>query len=260
MECVKRNVGHLCTKDERQPRAKRAKTDHNNSNASPNQETEAEETAKVLEHFVDGTSHTNAYLSAAFEPTLFFVAPDYPNMYWLATNDPQRQGEKLALIREIVNVMPELDIIHLLYEVFVTRCQGPIGNVVHTPTFMRQAEKFFGCLSLASPEAQVMALSSTISMDTLGCHLLAVRISLYRTSSVCSRSLFITARARSRLSSHTISTWLVSYASDFSCGRASVVRCTFQDMEVTCLALPPRRSVALLWFDRQFTSCHHAFA
>ena len=28
MECIKRNVGHLCTKDERQPRAKRAKTGH----------------------------------------------------------------------------------------------------------------------------------------------------------------------------------------------------------------------------------------
>ena len=27
MECVNRNVGHLCTKDERQPRAKRVKTD-----------------------------------------------------------------------------------------------------------------------------------------------------------------------------------------------------------------------------------------
>ena len=28
MECVKRNIGHLCTKDERQPRAKKPKTDH----------------------------------------------------------------------------------------------------------------------------------------------------------------------------------------------------------------------------------------
>lgn len=32
MECVRRNVGHLCTKDERQPRAKRAKTDNGADN------------------------------------------------------------------------------------------------------------------------------------------------------------------------------------------------------------------------------------
>ncbi|MCJ1387246.1 hypothetical protein MMC18_000086 [Xylographa bjoerkii] len=74
--------------------------------------------------------------------------------------------------------MPNLDMIHLLYEVFVTRCQGPLGNVVHTPTFMKQAGKFYGCLGLASPEAQVMALSSTISMDTLACHLLALVLAL----------------------------------------------------------------------------------
>ncbi|MCJ1475045.1 hypothetical protein MMC13_003705 [Lambiella insularis] len=183
IECVKRNLGHLCTKDERQPRAKRAKTDHINhynikTNASQNRETEAEDAAQVLEHFVDGTSRINAYPSAVREPTLSSVAPDYPNMYWSTTNDPQRQGEKLALVREIVDAMPELDMIHLLYGIFVTRCQGPLGNVIHTPTFMKQAEKFCGCLGLASLEAQVMALSSTVSMDTLGCHLLALVLAL----------------------------------------------------------------------------------
>ena len=119
------------------------------------------------------------------------VAPDYPNMYWLTANDPQRQGENFALIREIVDAMLELDMIHLFHEVFVTRCQGPLGNVVHTPTFMKQAEKFCSCLGLASPEAQVLALSSTISMDTLACHLLVVRMPLYCASSVCSLSLFL---------------------------------------------------------------------
>lgn len=73
-------------------------------------------------------------------------------------------------------------------------------------------------------------------------------------------SPFLTACARSRLSSHTISAWLVSYTSDSSCGRASSVGCTFQDVEVTCLALPSRKGVALWWFDCRFTSCHHAFA
>ena len=148
------------------------------SNASQNQETEAEEAAQLLEHFVDGTSRTNAYPSAVRGPTLSFVAPDYPNMYWLNINDPRKHCEMLALIREIVDAMPELDMIHLLHQVFVARCQGPLGNVIHTPTFLKQAEMFCGCLSLASPEAQVMALSNTISMDTLACHLLAVRMSL----------------------------------------------------------------------------------
>ena len=220
------------------------------SNPSRNLETEAEDAAQVLEHFVHGTSRTNAYPSAVLEPTVSFLAPDFPNMYWLTTNDPQRQGEKLVLIRDIVDAMPELDVIYLLYEVFVTRCQGPLGNVVHTPTFMEQAENFWGCLGLASPEAQVMALSRTISMDTLSCYLLAVRMLTFT---------FLTARARSRLSSHTISTWLVSFTSESSCGRASSVACTFQEVEVTRLALPSRRGVALLWFDCQFTSCHHAF-
>ena len=81
--------------------------------------------------------------------------------------------------------------VNLLYEVFVTRCVGPLGNVVHTPTFMKQAEDLCGCLGLASPESQVMALSSTISMDTLASHLLAVSMPLYRASCGCSRSLFL---------------------------------------------------------------------
>ena len=231
------------------------------SNALQDQEAEAEETAKVLERFVDGTSLTNAYPSAVLKPTLsFVVTPDYPNMYWLDTKDPQRQGETLALVREIVDNMPELAIIHLLYEVFVTRCQGPLGNIVHTPTFMKQVDRFCRCLALTSPEARVIAMYTTISMDQLARHLLAVRMPLYRALSVSSPSLLHTARARSRLSSHTISTWLGSYPSNPSCGRASSVRCIFQDMEVTCLALHSRGGVALLWFDCRLTNCHHALA
>lgn len=34
MECVKRNIGHLCTKDERQARAKRSKTEHKDKPAT----------------------------------------------------------------------------------------------------------------------------------------------------------------------------------------------------------------------------------
>lgn len=202
MECVRRNVGHLCTKDERQPRAKRAKTDSNadnknktsvvlvyfypspftdsDSNSPPTQETEAEEAARALENFIDGPSCTDAYPSAMLEPTLPTVAPDHYNAYWLNRNDPQSQNEKFGLIREIVDAMLEQDIIRLLYEVFITRCQSPLGNVIHTPTFLKQAEKLYSCLSQGSPEAQVMALYNTVSMDELACHLLAVRISTQR--------------------------------------------------------------------------------
>ena len=205
-------------------------------------------------------SHTNTDLYTVFEPTLSSVAPDFPNMYWLTTNDLQRQGEKFALIREIVDALPEPDIIQLLYEVLVTRCSGPLCNAIHTPTFIKQAEKFCSCLGLASPEAQVMALSSTFTMDTLACQLLAVRMPLYRVSSVWLTFPFVTARARSRLSSHAISPWLVSHTWGSASGRASSVRCAIKDVEVTCLALPSRKGITLLWFDRQFTSCYHAFA
>ena len=148
-------------------------------------------------------------------------------MYWLDTKDPQRQGETFALIREIVDAMPEVAIVQLLYEVFVTRCQGPLGNIVHTPTYMKQVDKFCHCLALTSPEAQVMAMYTTISMDQLARHLLAVRMPLYRALSVSSHALLHTACARSRLSSHTISTWLGSYTPNPSCGRASSVRYIF---------------------------------
>ncbi|RHZ52824.1 putative C6 transcription factor [Aspergillus thermomutatus] len=184
MECVKRNIGHLCTKDERQPRAKRSKTEHKDKTASKNNpppngdgEVEAEETAQLLEHFVEGVPRPNAYLPAVSGPTPSSVAPDFPNRYW-SSNDPKRHGDKLALIREIVDAMPELEMIHVLFEVFVTRCQGPLGNVVHTPTFMKQAEQFRNCLSLASPDSRVLAISSTISMETLGCYLLALVLGL----------------------------------------------------------------------------------
>jgi hypothetical protein len=128
-----------------------------------------------LEHFVEGVPRPNACLPGVFGLTPSSVAPDFPNRYW-SSNDPKRQGERLALIREIVDAMPELEMIHVLFEVFVTRCQGPLGNVVHTPTFMKQAEQFRNCLSLASPDSRVLAISSTVSMETLGCFLLAVRI------------------------------------------------------------------------------------
>ena len=148
------------------------------SNAPQTQGTEAEEATQALENFVEGTSHTHTYPYAAPESTSSSAASDYPNTYWSAVNHPQRHGEKCALIQDIVGALPELDMIRHLYEVFVTRCQGPLGNVVHTATYMEQAERLYGCLGVGSPELQVMALSNTISMDALACHLLAVRMPL----------------------------------------------------------------------------------
>ncbi|OJJ31977.1 hypothetical protein ASPWEDRAFT_139355 [Aspergillus wentii DTO 134E9] len=167
MECIKRNVGHLCTKDEIRQRRKRTKKNPNATpgsqiNTAPSQETEAEDVAQVLEQYIDGTP---SYQSAS-------VAPDYPNTYWF-----QKEDEKRALIREIVDSLPEVDVIHALHQVFVTRCQGPLGNIVHTPTFMKQAEALYDCLSFVSPEERAIALSNTVSMDMLACHILALVLS-----------------------------------------------------------------------------------
>ncbi|KAL4746135.1 hypothetical protein BDW72DRAFT_210716 [Aspergillus terricola var. indicus] len=184
MECVKRDIGHLCTKDERHPRAKRPKIGQKDKTA-PKQatpangdgEAEAEETAQLLEQFVQGDSRPDARLPTLFGPAPPSVAPDFENRYWLS-NDPKRHGETLALIRDIVDAMPELEMIHHLCEVFVTRCQGPLMNVVHTPTFIKQAEQFSNCLSLGSVDAQVLAIASTVTMETLACYLLALVLGL----------------------------------------------------------------------------------
>ncbi|KAI2791843.1 hypothetical protein POX_c04722 [Penicillium oxalicum] len=184
MECVKRNIGHLCTKDERQARAKRSKTEHKDKPATKTDlpsngedEAEAEETIQLLEHFVAGTPHPNVPVPGLVGPAPSSVAPDFPNRYWLS-NDPRRHGEKLALIQEIVDAMPELETVYALFEVFVTRCQGPLGNVVHTPTFSKQAEQLGKCLSLASPDSRVLAISGTVTMEALGCYLLALVLGL----------------------------------------------------------------------------------
>ena len=157
------------------------------SNTSYILETEAEETVQALEHFVDGTTRINAYPSAVSNPKICSVAPDYPNMYWAAPNGSERQAERqvesFVLIQEIVDAIPDLDMLHLLYEIFITRCQGPLGNAVHTLTFMKQVEDLCGCLShtclsRAKRQEQVLTLFNTFSMETLACHLLAVRVPL----------------------------------------------------------------------------------
>lgn len=126
-------------------------------------ESESEETARLLEHFAYGTN--------ANGPSC--VAPDYSNAYWLNAGF-QRHNEKLALLREITDSVPDVDVIHALSQVFVTRCQAPLGNIVHTPSFMKQIERFCDCLGLELPESRAMSLLTIFSMDALASFLLSV--------------------------------------------------------------------------------------
>ena len=90
-----------------------------------------------------------------------------------------------SLYQETVDSLPAVDLIHHLYEVFITRCQGPLGNVIHTPTFVLQAEVLCSCLESTSREEKVMTLWE-IPFDTLACHLLAVRMLSIRARNLCS--------------------------------------------------------------------------
>lgn len=62
-----------------------------------------------------------------------------------------------------------------LYQIFVTRCQGPLGNIFHTPTFLEHAERLCDCLIIDSNEEKALLLSSSIALEDLACFLLAVR-------------------------------------------------------------------------------------
>lgn len=81
----------------------------------------------------------------------------------------------LSLLGEIVDALPTTDITRLIFEVFITRCQAPLGNVVHTPSFMADAEELFASLSRSSREDKVKGLLS-IPMDLIACCLLVVCI------------------------------------------------------------------------------------
>lgn len=164
---MKRDCAHLCTKDERQPRAKRAKpqsTESISQKSLENDEPDVEEAAQILEHFVD---------EIPLPVRSAGVAPDMPNRYW-ETQDPQRDDKKRALVRDIIKALPEWDVIQTLYEVFVTRCQGPLGNVTHVPSFLNQVDQLGHCLKMTSPEVSVAIM---LSMDSLACLLLAVPLS-----------------------------------------------------------------------------------
>lgn len=172
-ECTKRDVGHMCTKDQRQPRAKKAKTTHSN-NADEADGTEAEDTAHLLENFVEGAYQpdTQSPKSATTVASQSMVAPDYPNLKWTSTTYPQ----KLDLMREIVKNMPTENITRTLYETFVRRCPAVLGNTIHTPTFNKQTETLHNCLIQVSPEARALDLASKFKMDEVACLLMAVHL------------------------------------------------------------------------------------
>ncbi|KAJ5552166.1 hypothetical protein N7494_001544 [Penicillium frequentans] len=133
---------------------------HNKTRSkSPMSETTvSEDTAQILEDFIEGASRTNI-LSSASGPTLSTPAPDYPNLYW-ETAESRLQNERVSLIREITNAIPDPEMAHHLYDVFVTRCQGPLGNTFHTPTFLKHADRLV--LGLAfHPKPNILGWSST---------------------------------------------------------------------------------------------------
>ncbi|KAJ5211870.1 uncharacterized protein N7498_003516 [Penicillium cinerascens] len=240
LECVKRDVGYLCTKDERQPRAKRTKTQDNGQTLgqvtpAPDDEPEVEETARILEHFVDGNP------PPAPDPAA--VASDFPNRYWV-TMDPRRHEQKLALIREVVEALPEWDVMNLLYEIFVTRCQGPLGNVVHTPTFMQQAEQFRHCLRLEAPDT---AIASTMTMDSLAGLLLALLLGLafHPTPSLLGWTLtpLTCSVEQLRASDEPAATW-----------RTLAVRCLHGGTSLFCGSIPSLQAAVMLLLDAKDSS------
>lgn len=132
--------------------------------------TVSEETAQVLEDFIEGASRTNI-LSSASRSTLSTPAPDYPNLYW-ETAESQLQNERFSLIREITNAFPDADMVHHLYGIFTTRCQGPLGNIFHTPTFLKHAGRT--CEYINSASFDLHTFAGSFSMESLACFLMAV--------------------------------------------------------------------------------------
>ncbi|KAJ6166493.1 hypothetical protein N7470_001940, partial [Penicillium chermesinum] len=176
IECIKRNIGHLCRKDERNPRAKPSKNG-SKPKAAAERAPDVEEAARTLDNFIDDTVH--AYFSrpsGAGPGTKPGVSPDYPNMYWESKDRPFKDPAREALVQEVVTVLPEPELIRQLYGVFATRCQAPLGNVFHTPTFLQAAETLY--LESETLADKARHLSSTFTMEEISCFLLALMLGL----------------------------------------------------------------------------------
>ncbi|KAJ5664632.1 hypothetical protein N7462_011445 [Penicillium macrosclerotiorum] len=214
LECIKRDCAHLCTKDERRPRAKRTKVQHQeqNPNQTTSEDTEVEDTAQVLEHFVDDVPLPSFNAST--------IASDFPNHYWV-TPDPHRHEQKLALIREIMHALPDWELVGVLYEVFITRCQGPLGNVRPLPE---------------------TAIASTLSMDQLAGLLLALVLGLafHPTPSLLGwTSIPATLRVEQmRASDESVWTW-----------RSLAVRCLQGRISLFCGSIHSLQAAIMLLLD-----------
>lgn len=91
----------------------------------------------------------------------------------------------IALLKDVIEVLPSEDLICALSECFVTRCQAPLGNIIHAPLFRRIIGKLCKELPKACEEEPAFEiLDHTVSLDVLACILLAVRYPFQSTSIV----------------------------------------------------------------------------
>ncbi|KAJ5667060.1 C6 transcription factor [Penicillium longicatenatum] len=236
IECTKRDIGHLCTKDERHPRAKRARmgSSHKESDAIV-----ADETAQILEDFVEGSSRTNMLSSSG--STSSTPAPDYPNFYW-ETAESGMQNERFSLIEEITNAFPDSEMAHHLYGIFVTRCQGPLGNIFHTPTFLKHAGRIYESIHSASFDLHIVA--SSFSMESLACFLMALVLGLAfhpKPNNLGWSSTGMSERVEVlRSSSLYLSTW-----------RTLALRCLRGRIGVFCASMASLQAALMLLLDGQ---------
>ncbi|PWY66012.1 hypothetical protein BO70DRAFT_346152 [Aspergillus heteromorphus CBS 117.55] len=245
VECLKRNVGHLCTKDERQPRAKRAKVNPTSQDSPDNlrpNASEARDTVQLLEDLVDGSLLEPVPHAAGGHSESSPIADDPLNPYWCSASGPQRQDEKLALLREIVDQMPGPDLISALYDAFVTRCQGSLGNIIHTPTFLDQANGLYECLICPSAEQNALLMSERISMEMLSCLLMALVLGLAfypgRTVLGWSKSPVALHAEAARESGRHIKIW-----------RSLALRCLRGSVSLFCGSIPGLQAAIMILLD-----------
>ncbi|KAL8992393.1 MAG: hypothetical protein Q9169_007136 [Polycauliona sp. 2 TL-2023] len=91
----------------------------------------SDEAAQLLEQLMDESTDATTYSSTIghLDPPL--VTPDRPNAFWLASKDQQRQAMQFTMLRDIVDALPELDMIRLLNQIFVIRPQLMLGLAFH---------------------------------------------------------------------------------------------------------------------------------
>lgn len=107
------------------------------------------------------------------------MASDGYNGYYplkLNTTDPfNRREGKIKLLNDILEALPPEDMTRALSECFVTRCQAPLGNIVHAPLFLGITDRLWKELNRAcDDEPAFEILNHEYSLDVLACILIAV--------------------------------------------------------------------------------------